>query len=183
MKYLTTIFFVLILMKATILTAQIKEDSWGVSLMVDPNQMIGIVDNPRTETESFGFDYDLEAWVRYSHFGIYVYYGSFQEINYQNYGAGVDYYVNWFKQSGIDLSLGINNGIIMRMDADGNWGALIAQAARAKTTIWITKNIGGELRLQAQRRPDLPKVKNGTILEGAIGIVIRFHRQPMRNRF
>ena len=138
---------------------------------VDPNQAIGIIDNPRTEVETLGFDWDLELGVRYHHFGVYAFYGAFQEINYQNYGAGADYFFNWFV---FDTSIGFNHGVILRKDGNGNWGGVNASALRGQIIYWLG-DIGFGGVAQLQQRPDLPK--QFSIVEGSIRIVIKIDQK------
>ena len=195
-----TILFTLFTVFVTYGQDEINDDFWYISGTFDPNQSFGWIDNPRTKTESFGFDYDVEAGVRYNHFGVYLTYGAFQEINYQNYAAGVDYYVNWIEDveaflynpfngkrkqviHGISLSVGINYGVVMRADYEGRWGAMNAGAIRAITTVWILEDVGIVFKLQGQQRPDLPELKSGVILEGSWGIIYKFDRKPIINRF
>ncbi len=133
----------------------------------DPNNAFGIIDNPRTVIESYGFDYDIELGARYKAVGAYIFYGSFQEINYFNYGAGVDVYFSIFEN--IDTSLGGNLGIIARKYGD-HWGGHLAPALRAITTIWFIDNVGLTLTAQLQNRPDIDKL---AIFEGNIGLIIK----------
>jgi len=137
----------------------------------DPNNAFGITDNPRTEVQSTGFDYDIELGARYKTVGVYVFYGSFQEINYYNYGAGVDLYVNIFNK--VDTSLGANMGVIGRKYGD-DWGASFAPAVRAITTIWIVDDLGIVLTAQGQNRPDINK---NLIFEGSIGLMLKIDRK------
>ena len=60
----------------------------------DPNQALLIIDNPRQKEDVRGLDYDIEVGVRDRKFGVYLFAGAFQEIEYQNYGYGVDFYPN-----------------------------------------------------------------------------------------
>ncbi|MDC7248621.1 MAG: hypothetical protein PQJ49_01720, partial [Sphaerochaetaceae bacterium] len=68
----------------------------------DPNMAFGIIDNKDTAAPDRGFDWDLELGARDRHFGVYLFYGRFNEFNYQVYGAGVDYYVNWLRDEVIE---------------------------------------------------------------------------------
>ncbi len=119
-----------------------------------------------------------------------MFYGRFNEFNYQTYGAGVDYYVNWLRDEviewhnpftgryigqltdGIDLSLGVYTSFVLRQDGNGNWGSLWAYASpRAQVIIW-NGNVGLLLISKLQDRPELGKFK----FEGSIGIIIKFDR-------
>lgn len=142
-----------------------KPDYWYISPSFDVNKAFGIIDNPRTEKDHRGLDFDLEAGVRDSHVGVYIFYGQFTAMNYKNYGAGVDYYVMPF--TNVHLSLGAYYSTIIRQR---NESATSYISPRAVTTIWLSKNIGVLAKLQYQGRPDLGK----SIIEGAAGLTIKF---------
>lgn len=171
----------------------------------DPNQAFGIIDNPRTNKESYGLDYDIELGARWKSVGVYMFYGSYQEIDYQNFGIGFDVYVNWlsnvkcevnlynpftgrkgtwFKIQGIDLSVGGNIGLIGRKHYGyknrETWGFSIAPAIRGTATFWLSDGFGFNLTAQGQNRPDLGLI---AIFEGHAGVVFRFHNKPIKSRF
>mgnify|MGYP003113490620 CR=1 FL=1 len=156
MKTLLTILFTLPML------SQVYAD-----FSVDPNQMLGIVDNPRTSTEIFGFDYDLEIGARDRKFSVYVFYGAFQEIDYQNYGAGVDYYITLSET--LEGTVGIGNGVVMRKQND-KWGGYMSPAIRSVFIVNINRNIAITLKSQLQNRPDIGKL---AIYEGSIGIRLK----------
>ena len=155
----------------------------------DPNMAFGIKDNPDTiEFDDRGFDYDIEAGVRVKHFGVYIFYGKFNEMSYQNYGAGVDYYFQILKDSnigfynpfngyrvkiihGIDLSIGVAYGGIIRNTNDNSMGNEI----RSIATIWIGENIGLTMRFQLVQAGDLPN--KDFRKEGSIGFTYKFDRK------
>lgn len=159
-----------------------------VRFQLDPNNLFGIIDNPRTEVEILGFDFDFEIGARDRHIGVYLTYGRFEKQGYQNYAAGVDYYPYWFENhsiyiynpisgvrskliEGFDLSVGINYGLVSRkyhnkFEPGYNWGGSGAMAMRGVIGIKFSKNISIINTLQYQQRPELKKF----VLEGAIGI-------------
>lgn len=165
-----------------------------IRLQADPNSAFGIVDNPRTETEILGLDFDLEAGLRYDHVGIYITYGRFEKQDYQNYAAGVDYYVNWLEDfqvklynpfngkrvnlvNGIALSAGLNYGRVIRKitrggtyDSETIWGGSGAIAFRGVIDFKIANIFSIVSTLQYQQRPELNKF----IIEGALGIQYNF---------
>lgn len=156
-------------------SAQTKDEVY-FRAAVDPNQLFGIIDNPRTETETFGLDFDLEAGARYKRVGVYITYGRFENIGYQNYAGGVDYLIPIIKK--VETSLGFNYGVVMRRDDnyyisefdpidEPVWSGSSALAFRGVTKLPIIKNkLSIPLVLQYQQRPDI-----GTwVLEGSIGL-------------
>lgn len=177
MKNLTFILLFIV----TLATAQ-KIDEYDYvygSFTFDLNNAFGIIENPRTVEQTNGFDFDAEIGARWNHFGVYLFYGTFQEINYLNYGAGVDYYFHWFRK--IDMSIGIGNGMVLRKYYSHNnepaWGSHMAPHIRAITTVWITKNVGVVFRAQLQNRPDIDKT---AIFEGHLGIILSGQMKPIR---
>lgn len=154
---------------------------------LDVNKAMGLIDNPRTEQDVRGADFDLEAGVRFGSHAIYMHWGAFQERNYQSYGAGYDYFVNWLSKSeayaynpfggqrfrmfkGVDLSAGADISIIMRKDRNGNWGGSFPQLGiRGQSIFWITETFGFVLKAKGQPRPDIGKFM---IFEGDMGIII-----------
>lgn len=146
----------------------LAQDYQYATLSVDPNNLWGIVDNPRTKTQELGYDYDIEIGARDRKVGVYIFYGAFQEIEYQNYGAGGDYYVTF--SDAVEGSLGANIGFVLRKGHYGNWGAFISPAVRANLTFWMGEYFGITLRSQLQNRPDIGL---DAIYEGSFGITIR----------
>lgn len=144
-----------------------KPDYVYLSPSFDANKAFGIKDNPRTETDHRGLDFDLEAGIRDNHVGVFIYYGQFAAMDYKNYGLGVDYYV--VPTNKLHLSLGAYYSVIIR---NGNESATSYISPRAITTVWLGNTIGLLAKLQYQGRPDLDK----RIFEGAIGIIIKFDR-------
>lgn len=141
----------------------------------DPSNAFGIIDNPRTKVESIGFDYDVEFGFRHLWLGGHAFFGAFPEINYKNYGAGIDFYPDWFNET-FDLSVGIYSGVILRKGYGYNnedvWGTFIAPGLRGITTVWIFDNVGLTATAQLQHRPDIGKL---AIFDGHFGIIIRRH--------
>jgi hypothetical protein len=144
------------------------------NLSFDANMAFGIKDNTDTVKADRGFDWDAEIGVRSKHIGIYIFYGQFNEFNYQNYGSGFDYYFNWFRERNVDLSIGVAYSQIIREDFDGNHGSFGWYHARGVATWWIFDDVGLTGRLQYQQRGDL-KSKKG-VIEGSIGITYKFNR-------
>lgn len=146
----------------------------------DLNNAIGIIDNPRTQIEILGYDADFEIGARDRHVGVYITHGRFEAQDYQNYAAGVDYYVNWIK--GLDMSLGANYGVVLRRydgfynplyesKPDPQWKGGTAIAFRGVMSTKIYKFIYGSATLQYQQRPELGKF----VLEGSVGIELRLN--------
>ncbi len=160
-----TLFFLLFTVVAT------AQNYTYFNVSLDVNNAIGIKDNPRTNPQVNGLDFDLEVGARDRMVGIYINYGMFNEAKYQNYGAGLDLYLDIVEN--LDTSIGVGYGAIMKQDIYGTWGAFTAANARVVTTINITKEVGVSLRLQLQQRPDIDVF---AILEGSIGITYKINR-------
>lgn len=101
----------------------LSQDYFYVNGSIDPNNLWEFTDNPRTKNPTLGYDFDLEVGARDRSVGVYMFYGAFQEIDYQNYGWGVDYYVAF--SDVLEGSLGGNIGFVMRKGSYGNWGAFL----------------------------------------------------------
>ena len=137
-----------------------------VNFSFDANKLFHLKDNPRTVNDVYGLDWDIELGARENHIGIYMFYGEFKKFN--NYGAGVDYYVNILKS--IDTSIGGAYSVIKEKDFRNNYVGVGWFHLRAVTTIWIIPTIGLSFRVQYQDRNDVSK---GYIIEGAIGVSLR----------
>ena len=167
-----------------------KVNYWYVSGSADANMAFGFKDNKDTVAKDRGFDWDLELGARDKHFGVYVFYGQFAKFDYVTYGTGVDYYVDWLKNTqlsfknpfnkksritlieDISLSAGIYTSFVLRKDTQGNQGSFWAHVSpRGQIILW-NGDIGLLLASKYQRRPELQKFK----FEGSIGIVVKFDR-------
>lgn len=155
----------------------------------DANMAFGLKDNTDTaEFDDRGFDFDVELGGRDRHFGVYIFYGRFNPINYQNYGAGVDYYVKWLRETelimfnpfngrrvsvfdGIELSVGGAYGVIIR---DNNF-TFPGSHFRSVATIWFGKDLGFTMRFQLVQAGDLPNKKFRK--EGSIGFTYKIDRK------
>jgi len=137
----------------------------------DGNKALGVVDNPRTKVDTRGLDWDLELGAVDDNIGVYVFYGQYYKINYQNYGVGIDYHL-LSRPSSLDLSGGIYYSNIIREDSNGSKGNFIAWVSpRLRATFWI-KNIGLNLTMKGQNRPELGK----TVWELAGGLTFKLNR-------
>lgn len=163
---------VVLLLISSIMYAQF--DYWYFNNSFDFNKAFHIKDNDRTKTDVFGYDYDLELGARFNSFGVYMFYGEFKKAGFYNYGAGVDYYVDWFRW--IDMSVGVAYSPVKEKDFRGVYVGVGVYHVRAVTTIYFNErnNVGLSLRWQLQDRRDTAK---GYIFEGAVGITIKFNRQ------
>ena len=175
MKIKTKLASILLFIISTSAFAQV--DYKYVRLQADVNNAFGIIDNPRTNPEVLGFDFDIEVGARDRSIGVYITYGRFDKQDYQNYAAGVDYYVNWLEDYNVSLSAGLNYGRVMRKitrcgtyDRQSVWSGSGAIALRTNATIKIYKGLGVTTTLQYQQRPELSKF----IFEGAAGLEISF---------
>ena len=139
-----------------------------INLSFDVNKAFHLKDNSRTVSDVYGLDYDVEVGAKDGHFGVYMFYGRFENAGFKNYGAGVDYYVNMFDN--IDMSIGVAYSKVHERDFRDKWVGVSWYHIRAVTTIWFHKNIGLSLRIQYQDRNEVAK---GYIIEAAAGISIR----------
>tara|TARA_R110000803_G_scaffold69058_3_gene131238 strand:+ start:2043 stop:2594 length:552 start_codon:yes stop_codon:yes gene_type:complete len=159
----------------------LAQDYVYVKATFDPSNAFGIMDNPRTKVESIGFDYDVEIGARHKWMGVYAFWGAFNEINYRNYGAGVDFYPDWFNKT-FDLSMGIHTGVILRQGYGYNnekvWGAYLAPGVRGVASWYFFKNLGITATANLQHRADIGKL---AIFEGHIGLI--FKRNNTNKRF
>lgn len=79
-----------------------------VSFSFDANKAFNLKDNPRTQTDWQGLDYDIElgfmADERDANIGVYLFYGAFPKAYYRNWGFGFDWYYSPLER--LNLSLG-----------------------------------------------------------------------------
>lgn len=138
----------------------------------DGNKLLNIWDNPRTEVDHLGLDWDFEAGARDKRVGVYIFGGMFVEADYMNYGLGADYYL-FPNTQGLDLSLGVYYSQVLRQDSNGTWGSFTAWVSpRGRLIYWINDMLGINLTTKGQRRPELGK----TVWELSGGLTIKFDR-------
>lgn len=117
---------------------------------IDLNNATDMVE---TQTEPKGLDFDIEVGYRDYTFAYYGFLGSYGEIGYTNYGAGIDYL--FVDTNLVDLWIGANAGMISRESSltydNVNY---FAYAGRAKGVLAITNAIGLTITGQYQQRPD-----------------------------
>lgn len=184
MKKLLTI--LLVVLTYTTLTYQNRlvwdkkddADYFYTSLTFDANMAFGIKDNKNTIKKDRGFDWDLELGAREKNFGVYLFYGRFDKFNYQNYGAGVDYYLQTWRNhkflifDGVEYSAGIYYSEVLRQDYDGNWGSFTSWVSpRGRALFWY-KNFALGLTYKWQGRVDIGK----RVHEGGIELLYKFDR-------
>jgi len=137
---------------------------WYVSGAFDVNNAFNFTDST---VEPKGLDFDVEVGVRSRSMAYYGFYGEYDEINYRNYGAGVDYFV--FERGNLDVLLGVNvGGIDITSPISGRRVTYFAYAGRVKTIYNINNSIGIFAVGQYQQRYDRADVEG--IVEGMIGI-------------
>lgn len=137
----------------------------------DGNGLFLIKDNPRMEVDIRTFDWDFEAGAREDNIGVYIFYGQANELNYKNYGAGVDYYLRK-NPKGLDISAGIYYSEVIRQDYDGNYGSFTSWLnPRIRANVWLN-NFGINLTVKGQGRYDIGK----TVWELAGGLTYKFDR-------
>lgn len=179
-----TLFATIIVMITTSLFSQNYNTKWSepdpshyfyLNGSFDVNMAFGLKDSQRTRNfNDRGFDWDLEGGIRVDHVGIFAYYGRFNEMNYKNYGAGVDYYVNWLSGINVDLSVGGSYSPAKQRDALGRWEGVGMISFRGVVTWWVLDNVGLTGRATIQERSD---VSDGWIFEGSVGITIKQNRK------
>jgi len=161
------------------------------NLSVDANMAFGLKDNSNTAAPDRGFDWDLEVGVRADEIvGVYIFYGRFNEFDYQNYGAGVDVYIQPLRDFGIDLhnpfngkrlfkvfdgieaSIGAYYSAILRKDGNGNWASGTSWISPKAQIIFWNGDLGFTLSGKFQGRPELGK----RVFEGQFGLTLKFDR-------
>lgn len=145
-----------------------------VDLSMDPNKLFQVIDNPRTKTNHTGLDFDFEIGARSRELGLYIFYGRFENATYQNYGAGLDWYLA--KGTRYDIAIGAAVSNVMRKQYFGinnnkHWGTYLGWSTRLKGVLWVFPQFGISGRFQYQRRPD---INVHGILEGSIGLTFKF---------
>ena len=147
----------------------------------DPNKIFGVIDNPHTEVDHRGLDFDLEAGVVVDKIGAYIFYGRFENADYQNYGAGLDYH--FLGRSRVDLAVGAGLSRIVRKLPAGayyereEWadvGSIANYHIRTTAVFWILEDLGLSGRFQYQKRDD---VEVHGVFEGAVGIRYKLDRR------
>ena len=138
-----------------------------VNVSVDANKLLHLKENSRTVNDIYGLDYDIEIGARENNFGVFAFYGRFNEAGFVNYGAGVDYYIDIINN--VSTSIGVAYSPTKQRDFRDKWEGVGMYSARAVTTFWL-KNFGLSLRANLQNRTDVSK---GYIFEGAIGLSFR----------
>lgn len=149
-----------------------------ISGSFDINMAFGIKENEDTVKKDRGFDWDVELGAREEYIGVYLYYGRFDNFDYQNYGLGVDFYVENFRDvgflifDGIEFTFGAYYTSIGRKQPSGSWGWATAWISpRVKTILW-TGDLAWELITKYQVRPELPN-KDG-VFEVSAGLTYKF---------
>lgn len=170
-------FALIFLIMSTTVFAQQKHDVY-LDFSVDGNKLFQVFDNPRTEVDHKGIDFDFEVGARSRKIGVYLFYGRFDSADYQNYGAGVDYY--FAKGDWYDITAGIGLSRILRKEFTGvnfdrpvwfDYSGLFNYHARITGTFWALPRFGISGRIQYQRRPD---INVHGIIEGSVGIKYKF---------
>lgn len=146
------------------------EDYKYFDFSFDANKAFKIKDNDRTVEDVYGLDFDLEAGLKVHWFGIYGFYGEFENGGFRNFGAGVDLYPNWFRW--VDMSLGFAWSKQEQKDFRDLYEPVGWWAFRAVTRIYFSPDspFGLSLRFNLQDRND---TSDGMVGEGAIGVTFR----------
>jgi len=106
-----------------------------------------------TLTEPKGLDYDIEIGYRDYDLAYYAFYGSYDKVEYTNYGAGVDYFI--VNTHSFNFGVGANIAMINRgTPVTYNRANYFAYAGRAKGLLLLTNYLGITLTTQYQQRPD-----------------------------
>lgn len=164
-----------------LLITSITNAQFYTDFSVDPNKIFNVVDNPRTDVDHQGLDWDLEVGVATPYIGLYMFYGAFSEMDYGNYGVGLDYYLTrggWY-----DISVGGQINFVSKpyevYDENGDFafyanyrGESIGLGARAVGVFWVFRNLGVSGRFQYITRGDLKDTLG--IIEGSVGLRYKF---------
>ena len=132
---------------------------WYIAGMVDLNNAFDI---DETVHEPQGIDYDVEVGVRNRNFAYYIFYGGYKaerggfKVDFNNYGAGVDYFL--LERGRAKLAVGANAGLWIKNSTalSGTMEDIsyFTYAIRVKPVYKINKSIGLFLIGQYQHRPD-----------------------------
>jgi hypothetical protein len=167
----------LLLISTTVFSQQDKNRYVNLSGSFDPNTAFSLWDNPRMEEDYKGMDFDFEIGASDRNIYVYLFYGFFDAADYQNYGVGTDYII--FDNHNFEFKAGPAVSVIMRKQMFGSnldqvgWGSALGYHLRGVGSLRLNDVIALIGRVQYQRRPDL----NRGIMEGSVGIAIRFHRK------
>lgn len=174
--------FLILLMMPLLGHGQIEHEGY-VDFSIDPNKALGIIDNPRTEVDHRGIDWDLEIGLIIPKADLkwYVYYGKFDAMNWTNYGTGIDYYLergDWYDVA-VGLQVNFINHPFEVYDEDGGFAFnadynanSLGFGARLAGVFWVFRNYGISGRFQYITRPDLEKTFG--IIEGSVGMTFKF---------
>lgn len=132
----------------------------------DVNNVFSLKPNHRMQTQIDGLDYDVEIGLKKHWYSPYIFYGQFKNAQINNYGLGLDAYLNLFYF--LDTGIGAGWSRIEQKHEGGIGGFYL----RGIASLPITNTIALTSRLQLQQRTDVTK---GYIIEAAAGLTFKLH--------
>jgi hypothetical protein len=143
----------------------------------DPNSAFNVIDNPRMVKDHKGFDFDLELGASDKRAYAYIFYGRFEQADYQNYGLGADYLI--VVGDNFELNSGAGVSVIMRKQMFGErltrvgWGSTVGYHIRMVGDLRLSDHLALTSTVQYQRRPDI----GIGIMEFRVGVSYRIYRK------
>jgi len=141
-----------------------------VSFSFDTNKALHLKDNSRTINDVYGLDYDFEVGAIDKNIGVYMFYGSFNNSNYKNYGVGLDYIFKPLEN--ISLSLGNFYHVVIRTKEQRYLGTTSSYFNPRGKISYDLSCIIIDLIAKLTDRNDIDK----TVFEGQIGITKKFKK-------
>lgn len=138
-------------------------DRYNTYFYIDGSlDVLNAFDKNDTNNEVRGLDFDVEMGQRKDFLAVYAYYGEFNNMDYKNFGLGLDLYL--YESRTLDIAFGPSIGGIHV----GGGVTHFAYALRFKPILAMTDAVAVYSKLQFQQRPDL--VDEHGIFEVAAGI-------------
>lgn len=159
------------------LSASAQNNYVNVQASFDPNKLFHIVDNERTVVDHKGLDFDVEVGASEGKFYGYIFYGSFRNAQYQNYGTGADWTL--FLNHNFEVKAGAALSIVLREQQFGTnlkhtgWGSTFGYQFRGVGALRLNDNLSTVFVPAWHHRGDL---RSG-IFELSIGISYKFYRK------
>lgn len=150
-----------------------KFDHVFISASFDPNNLVNIVSNPRTDTNTTGLNYRIEFGAADKHFMAYLFWEDFSAIKFYTYGAG--FHAMLTPTDKIYIAPGLTYGFLHR-DYYGN-GVYLSGSINVKAGYKITSSLYLEAEAEVKQRPDISKPG---IFQGKVGLKYFFKRKPIR---
>jgi hypothetical protein len=138
----------------------------------DVNDKFRILNN--TE-EVPGLDYDIEVGVRDQKFAFFVFYGEYPANNYENFGAGLEYFL--YDKGMFSVSSGVQLGGSYIQEKNSNKGDLdYLYGLRLKGMLNLNSSVSVFTRFQLQQRMDFAGYNIYLLPELNVGLLLKFYK-------